>query len=59
MSYSTTEGQMEPIGTWSAFEDLDPIESDLGDDFDFDYDEDLYEADEMEDPDPYDPLDES
>ena len=50
---------MEPIGTWSAFEDLDPIESDLGDDFDFDYDEDLYEADEMEDPDPYDPLDES
>ena len=53
MSYSTTEGQLEPVGTWDRLED--PLENDLGEDF---Y-ENEYEDDGDTDYDAFDPMDES
>jgi hypothetical protein len=53
MSYSPTEGQLEPVGTWDL---EDPLENDLGDDFD---PEDLYEDDGDTDYDAFDPTDDS
>ena len=52
MSYSPTEGQMEPVGTWDI---EDPLENDLGDDFN----EDEYEDDGDTDYDAFYPTDES
>ena len=52
MSYSNTDGQMEPVGTWDI---EDPLENDLGDDFN----EDEYEDDGDTDYDAFDPMDES